>query len=148
MYDGQAGVEANLAEPFTVLPSNGVAPISGEVVVSDEIDDWGDEETNHYQVKVKIKRMTWNDNMVHARFQLLIESIGDIDGESTTKPERIAALRELIEGFGELTGFLNRVARVTCNGNRVDVGAVPMEFIEEIMDAISAARGRKASSKN
>jgi hypothetical protein len=127
-------------------------PLVGEVAPDDEDDN------DVYAVTVKMNRMTWGDQMIHARFQLLIETIGDIDGDGGSeadeaavarkKNERMSALRELIAGFDELTAFLDRVARVTRNGVRVPMRDVPMEFIEEVMDAIAKARQRKASAKN
>lgn len=136
--------------PAPAYPSavaNGETPLLGEITAPEEIED-DEEDNDHYEVRVRLRNMTWGDNMVHARFQLLIETIGDIDGEDSTDADRVAALRELVTGFEELTAFLERVARVTRNGERIPIKLVPMDFIKEVMDAISRARQRKASTKN
>lgn len=124
-----------------LLSAEETGVLAGEIETDDDDDDV-------YTVNVKMNKMTWGDQMIHARFQLLIETIGDVDDENTNKTQRVAALQELIAGFDELTAFLDRVSRVTCNGERVAIRDVPMNFIDEVMAAISKARQRKTSAKN
>ncbi len=137
--------------------------LAGEVM---DDDDFFDDNDDSYVVKTDISRMTWGDQMVHARFQLLLETIGDVDQnedqeaeDATTEDEekairaanrerkaaRRAALTELIAGFDELTEFLDRVSRVRKNGVRVPMKKVPMPFITDVMNAIASQRGRRAS---
>lgn len=125
--------------------------MAGEIV---EDDDFFEDNDDSYVVKTDISRMTWGDQMVHARFQLLLETIGDVDqdedaGDESQKRERTearkAALRELLAGFDELTEFLDRVSRVRKNGVRIPMKKVPMPFITDVMNAIAAQRGRRAS---
>lgn len=116
----------------------------GEVVEEEQDNDV-------YQVTTRLNKMTWGDQMIHARFQLLIETIGDLDSDgddandSARKTARIAALKELVAGFDELTSFLDRVARVTRNGIPIPMKDVPQDFITDVMSAIAAQRGRRAS---
>lgn len=116
----------------------------GEVVEEEQDDDV-------YQVTTRLSKMTWGDQMIHARFQLLIETIGDLDSDSDEADEdarkiaRIAALKELVAGFDELTRFLDRVAKVTRNGSPIPMKDVPQDFIADVMTAISKQRGRRAS---
>ena len=137
--------------------------MAGEIV---EDDDFFEEDNASFVVKTDISRMTWGDQMVHARFQLLLETIGDVDqneeqeaANAATEEEekairaanreraeaRRAALRELLAGFDELTEFLDRVARVRKNGVRIPMAKVPMPFITDVMNAIASQRGRRAS---
>ena len=116
----------------------------GEVVEEEQDNDV-------YQVTTRLNKMTWGDQMIHARFQLLIETIGDLDSDSDEADEdarkiaRIAALKELVAGFDELTRFLDRVAKVTRNGIPIPMKDVPQDFITDVMTAISKQRGRRAS---
>lgn len=114
--------------------------ITGEIELADEDND-------AYEVAVNLRKMTWGDNMIHVRFQLLIETIGD-DGDETDPKARMAALKELIAGFDELTAYLNRVAKVTRNGARIPFTEVPMDFVKDVMEQIQAAqRGSRAEKK-
>jgi hypothetical protein len=62
---------------------------------------------------------------------------------------KIAALRELLAGFDELTEYLNRVATVTRNGVKINsFNKVPMDMVKEVMDAISKAQRRQGKPKN
>ncbi len=116
----------------------------GEVVEEEQDNDV-------FQVTTRLNKMTWGDQMIHARFQLLIETIGDLDSDSDEADEdarkiaRIAALKELVAGFDELTRFLDRVAKVTRNGIPIPMKDVPQDFITDVMTAISKQRGRRAS---
>ena len=115
-------------------------PVSGEIVETQEPED-------NFTVAVDLRKMTWGDNMVHVRFQLLVETIGD-DTEDADPKAKIAALRELMAGFDELTEYLNRVATVTCNGVKLPFSKVPMDMVTEVMDAISKAQRRQGKPKN
>lgn len=117
--------------------------IAGEIV---PIDD--DVETeDSYQVDVNLRKMTWGDNMIHVRFQLLTETIGDTSEDADPKA-RVAALKELLEGFDDLTAYLNRVATVKRNGKRIAFTEVPMDFVQEVMGAIAAAQKGNRTAKN
>lgn len=117
--------------------------LAGEIV---PIDD--DVETeDSYQVDVNLRKMTWGDNMIHVRFQLLTETIGDTSDDADPKV-RMAALKELLEGFDDLTAYLNRVAKVKKNGVRINMKDVPQAFIPEVMSAIAAAQRSGRTAKN
>jgi len=117
--------------------------IAGEIVpIDDEV-----ETEDSYQVDVNLKRMTWGDNMIHVRFQLLTETIGDTSDDADPKA-RMAALKELLEGFDDLTAYLNRVAKVKRNGVRIHMKEVPMDFVQEVMAAIAAAQKGNRTAKN
>lgn len=117
--------------------------LAGEIVpIDDEI-----ETEDSYQVDVNLKRMTWGDNMIHVRFMLLTETIGDTSDDADPKV-RTAALKELLEGFDELTAYLNRVAKVKKNGVRIHIKDVPQAFISEVMAAIAAAQKSGRTAKN
>lgn len=115
-------------------------PISGEIVEPQEPED-------NFTIAVDLRKMTWGDNMVHVRFQLLVETIGGDDEDADPKA-KVAALRELMNGFDELTEYLNRVATVTCNGVKLPFSKVPMDMVKEVMDAISKAQRRQGKPKN
>ena len=115
------------------------ALLSGEIVT--------EEPQDNYSVSVDLRKMTWGDNMVHVRFQLLVETIGD-DAEDADPKAKIAALRELMAGFDELTEYLNRVETVTRNGVKIPFAKVPMDMVTEVMDAISKAQKRQGKPKN
>ena len=117
--------------------------IAGEIVPVDESEEGND----NYQVDVNLRKMTWGDNMIHVRFQLLTETIGDTSDDADPKV-RLAALKELLEGFDELTAYLNRVAKVKRNGQRIDMKEVPMDFVQEVMAAIGAAQKGNRTAKN
>lgn len=117
--------------------------LAGEIVPVDEEVETEDS----YQVDVNLKRMTWGDNMIHVRFQLLTETIGDTSDDADPKV-RMAALKELLEGFDELTAYLNRVAKVKRNGVRIDMREVPQAFVPEVMAAIGAAQKSGRTAKN
>lgn len=119
----------------TVLES-----VSGEIITPDEPQD-------NFTIAVDLRKMTWGDNMVHVRFQLLVETIGD-DAEDADPKAKVAALRELMAGFDELTAYLNRVATVTRNGVKIPFTQVPMDMVTEVMDAISKAQRRQGEPKN
>lgn len=115
----------------------------GEIVpIDDEV-----ETEDSYQVDVNLKRMTWGDNMIHVRFMLLTETIGDTSEDADPKA-RMAALKEVLEGFDELTAYLNRVAKVKKNGVRIDIRAVPQAFIPDVMASIAAAQKSNRTAKN
>ena len=114
--------------------------LNGEIVEPETLED-------KYTVAVDLRKMTWGDNMVHVRFQLLVETIGD-DAEDADPKAKMAALRELMAGFDELTEYLNRVATVTCNGVKLPFSKVPMDMVKEVMDAISKAQRRQGKPKN
>ena len=114
--------------------------LNGEIVEPETLED-------KYTVAVDLRKMTWGDNMVHVRFQLLVETIGD-DAEDADPKAKMAALRELMAGFDELTEYLNRVATVTCNGVKLPFSKVPMDMVTEVMDAISKAQRRQGKPKN
>jgi hypothetical protein len=116
--------------------------LNGEIVDSNTL-----EPEDKYTVAVDLRKMTWGDNMVHVRFQLLVETIGD-DTEDADPKAKMAALRELMAGFDELTEYLNRVATVTCNGVKLPFSKVPMDMVTEVMDAISKAQRRQGKPKN
>jgi hypothetical protein len=112
-----------------------------------EIDE-PEEPQDNFTIAVDLRKMTWGDNMVHVRFQLLVETIGD-DAEDADPKAKIAALRELLAGFDELTEYLNRVATVTRNGVKINsFNKVPMDMVKEVMDAISKAQRRQGKPKN
>ena len=128
-----------------------VGEIDNEPEEIDELDDL-DEPAPVYRVKVNLDNMTWGDQMAHARFQLLIESLEDMPevGENATvkekdaaKAQRVASLTELTGKFEELTGYLARVAKVTRDGKRITFRDVPMPFVRDVMEAINAAQGKK-----
>jgi hypothetical protein len=115
--------------------------LNGEIVEPETLED-------KYTVAVDLRKMTWGDNMVHVRFQLLVETIGD-DTEDADPKAKMAALRELLAGFDELTEYLNRVATVTRNGVKINsFNKVPMDMVKEVMDAISKAQRRQGKPKN
>ncbi len=116
--------------------------LNGEIVAPETL-----EPEDKYTVSVDLRKMTWGDNMVHVRFQLLVETIGD-DAEDADPKAKIAALKELMAGFDELTEYLNRVATVTCNGVKLPFSKVPMDMVTEVMDAISKAQKRQGKPKN
>lgn len=117
--------------------------LAGEIVpIDDEV-----ETEDSYQVDVNLKRMTWGDNMIHVRFMLLTETIGDTSDDADPKA-RMAALKELLEGFDELTAYLNRVAKVKKNGVRIHIKDVPQAFIPEVMASIAAAQKSNRTAKN
>jgi len=117
--------------------------IAGEIVpIDDEV-----ETEDSYQVDVNLKRMTWGDNMIHVRFQLLTETIGDTSDDADPKA-RMAALKELLEGFDDLTAYLNRVAKVKRNGVRIHMNDVPQAFIPDVMASIAAAQKSNRTAKN
>lgn len=117
--------------------------LAGEIVpIDDEV-----ETEDSYQVDVNLKRMTWGDNMIHVRFMLLTETIGDTSDDADPKA-RMAALKEVLEGFDELTAYLNRVAKVKKNGVRIDIREVPQAFIPEVMASIAAAQKSNRTAKN
>jgi len=117
--------------------------LNGEIVDSTTL-----EPEDKFTVAVDLRKMTWGDNMVHVRFQLLVETIGD-DTEDADPKAKMAALRELLAGFDELTEYLNRVATVTRNGVKINsFNKVPMDMVKEVMDAISKAQRRQGKPKN
>lgn len=117
--------------------------LAGEIVpIDDEV-----ETEDSYQVDVNLKRMTWGDNMIHVRFMLLTETIGDTSDDADPKA-RMAALKELLEGFDELTAYLNRVAKVKKNGVRIHIKDVPQAFIPDVMASIAAAQKSNRTAKN
>lgn len=119
-----------------------------EEVLAGEIVPIDDEESNDsYEVSVNLRKMTWGDNMIHVRFMLLTETIGDTSDDADPKA-RMAALKELLEGFDELTAYLNRVAKVKRNGERIHMRDVPQAFIPEVMAAIAAAQKSGRTAKN
>jgi len=133
---------ANVALPPGDSPVwTAAQPLEGEIESDDPTD------SDKYTVSVNLRKMTWGDNMVHVRFQLLVETIGD-DADDADPKAKIAALRELMAGFDELTAYLNRVATVTCNGVKVPMAQVPMDMVTEVMDAISKAQRRQGKPKN
>lgn len=100
-----------------------------------------------YRVEVDMEQMTWGDNMIQVKFQLLTETVDDLEG--STKAQRIEAYRQLIEGFGELTSFLDRIATVYRDGVIVpSVVAIPMHAIKDIMASIRKAQTAQGNSKN
>lgn len=117
--------------------------LAGEIVPIDDDEDSNDS----YQVDVNLRKMTWGDNMIHVRFQLLTETIGDTSDDADPKA-RIAAMKELLSGFDELSAYLNRVAKVKRNGQRIYIKDVPMDFIQEVMAAIAAAQKAGRTAKN
>lgn len=120
-----------------------VAPPSAPVVV----ENGAGKHIPRYQVEVDMEAMTWGDNMIHVKFQLLIE-IADGIAEAT-RAERVQAYRDLLAGFDELTAFLDRVATVRKDGAICPtVRNVPMGFVKEIMDAIGKAKERQGAPKN
>jgi len=54
----------------------------------------------------------------------------------------------LLEGFDDLTAYLNRVAKVKRNGVRIHMKEVPMDFVQEVMAAIAAAQKGNRTAKN
>lgn len=118
--------------------------LAGEIM---PIDDEAEESNDSYEVSVNLRKMTWGDNMIHVRFQLLTETIGD-NSDDTDPKVRMAALKELLEGFDDLTAYLNRVAKVKRNGVRIHIKDVPMDFIQEVMAAIAAAQKGNRTAKN
>ena len=118
--------------------------IAGEIV---PIDDEDEESNDTYEVSVNLRKMTWGDNMIHVRFQLLTETIGDTSDDADPKA-RMAALKELLEGFDDLTAYLNRVAKVKRNGVRIHMNDVPQAFIPDVMASIAAAQKSNRTAKN
>lgn len=118
--------------------------IAGEIV---PIDDEDEESNDTYEVSVNLRKMTWGDNMIHVRFQLLTETIGDTSDDADPKA-RMAALKELLEGFDDLTAYLNRVAKVKRNGVRIHMNDVPQAFIPDVMASIAAAQKSGRTAKN
>ncbi len=116
--------------------------LNGEIVEPDTL-----EPEDKFTVAVDLRKMTWGDNVVHVRFQLLVETIGD-DAEDADPKAKMAALKELMNGFDELTEYLNRVATVTCNGMKLPFSKVPMDMVTEVMGAISKAQRRQGKPKN
>lgn len=116
----------------------------GEIV---PIDDEDKESNDTYEVSVNLRKMTWGDNMIHVRFQLLTETIGDTSDDADPKA-RMAALKELLEGFDDLTAYLNRVAKVKRNGVRIHMNDVPQAFIPDVMASIAAAQKSGRTAKN
>lgn len=116
----------------------------GEIV---PIDDEDEESNDTYEVSVNLRKMTWGDNMIHVRFQLLTETIGDTSDDADPKA-RMAALKELLEGFDDLTAYLNRVAKVKRNGVRIHMNDVPQAFIPDVMASIAAAQKSGRTAKN
>lgn len=116
----------------------------GEIV---PIDDEDEESNDTYEVSVNLRKMTWGDNMIHVRFQLLTETIGDTSDDADPKA-RMAALKELLEGFDDLTAYLNRVAKVKRNGVRIHMNDVPQAFIPDVMASIAAAQKSNRTAKN
>lgn len=130
--------------------SDVVTALTGEVL--------SDEPQEDYKFFVNLKRMTWGDNMIQIRFQLLMETVGDLDSvdlstldeteRKTVKAARVSAMREVLEGFDEMTAYLDRVARITLNGKFVSAKNVPMDFIQDVMKAIGEANSRRNNPKN
>lgn len=118
--------------------------LAGEIV---PIDDEDEESNDTYEVSVNLRKMTWGDNMIHVRFQLLTETIGDTSDDADPKA-RMAALKELLEGFDDLTAYLNRVAKVKRNGVRIHMNDVPQAFIPDVMASIAAAQKSGRTAKN
>jgi hypothetical protein len=118
--------------------------LAGEIV---PIDDEYEESNDSYEVSVNLRKMTWGHNMIHVRFQLLTETIGDTSDDADPKV-RMAALKELLEGFDDLTAYLNRVAKVKRNGVRIHIKDVPQAFIPEVMASIGAAQKSNRTAKN
>ena len=116
----------------------------GEIV---PIDDDVEESNDSYQVDVNLRKMTWGDNMIHVRLMLITEAIGGTSADADPKA-RMAALKELLEGFDDLTAYLNRVAKVRRNGMRIHIKDVPMDFIQDVMAAIGAAQKSNRTAKN
>jgi len=116
----------------------------GEIV---PIDDEDEESNDTYEVSVNLRKMTWGDNMIHVRFQLLTETIGDTSDDADPKA-RMAALKELLEGFDDLTAYFHRVAKVKKNGVRIHIKDVPQAFIPDVMASIAAAQKSNRTAKN
>lgn len=124
--------------------------LTGEVLV--------DEPQEDYRFFVNLKRMTWGDNMIQIRFQLLMETVSDLENtdmdkldeveRKTIRAAKVAAMREVLDGFDEMTAYLDRVARITLNGKFVSAKIVPMDFIQDVMRAIGEASGRRNNPKN
>jgi len=117
-----------------------------------------DESQEDYRFFVNLKRMTWGDNMIQIRFQLLMETVSDLDStdmdkldeveRKTVRAAKVAAMREVLDGFDEMTAYLDRVARITLNGKFVSAKNVPMDFIQDVMKAIGEASSRRNNPKN
>ena len=124
--------------------------LTGEVLI--------DEPQEDYRFFVNLKRMTWGDNMIQIRFQLLMETVSDLENtdmdkldeteRKTVRAAKVAAMREVLDGFDEMTAYLNRVARITLNGKWVSAKDVPMDFIQDVMKAIGEASSRRNNPKN
>ncbi len=135
------------------------------------IENGADKHVPSYRVEVDTDNMTWGDNMIHVRFQLLIELADGVEADDpklkadptdtpeeaerkakirrTKRGERIQAFRDLQDGFGELTAFLDRVAVVWKDGVRCPtVRDVPNRFVKDIMTAIGKAKAAEAETKN
>lgn len=128
-------------QPVVVQPATpafAAEPLIGEIDTDEPVD--------HYQVSADISKMTWNDQIIFARFQLLMETSQDT--ENTDRAVRIAALRDLIAGHEELTAFLNRVAIIKRNGQRIAFGQAPMDHAMEAIRVIGAARNARNAAKN
>lgn len=127
-----------------------VTALTGEVLI--------DEPQEDYRFFVNLKRMTWGDNMIQIRFQLLMETVSDLENidmdkldeteRKTVRAAKVAAMREVLDGFDEMTAYLDRVARITLNGKFVSAKNVPMDFIQDVMKAISEASSRRNNPKN
>lgn len=124
--------------------------LTGEVLI--------DEPQEDYRFFVNLKRMTWGDNMIQIRFQLLMETVSDLENtdmdkldeteRKTVRAAKVAAMREVLDGFDEMTAYLDRVARITLNGKFVSAKNVPMDFIQDVMKAIGEASSRRNNPKN
>lgn len=124
--------------------------LTGEVLI--------DEPQEDYRFFVNLKRMTWGDNMIQIRFQLLMETVSDLENtdmdkldeieRKTVRAAKVAAMREVLDGFDEMTAYLDRVARITLNGKFVSAKNVPMDFIQDVMKAIGEANSRRNNPKN
>jgi hypothetical protein len=126
--------------------------LTGEIVDLDiaEIEE-DEEDSAQYQVIARTQRMSFGDQMIFTKYQILTDTIAEIDDENNDWDERerrrarMAANKDLLQGFDELTSFLDRVAKVMRNGKRVSAKTMPADFITDVMKAIAAQRGRGAS---
>jgi len=118
-----------------------------EIVPSVVVENGAGKHVPAYRFEVDMQQMTWGDNMIQVKFQLLIETAGDTEG--TTTAQRKEAYRQLMGGFQELTDFLDRVVTVYRDGAIVSsITTVPMHAVREIMDAIRKAQADQGNSKN
>lgn len=145
--------------------------IAASPAVQGVVENGAGKHAPHYRVEVDINEMTWGDNMIHVRFQLLIELADNAEADDPKlaanpldTPEeaehkalvrrarrsgRIETYKELMAGFGELTAFLDRVAVVYRDGVRCPtVRDVPQRFVREIMAAIGKAKAAEGETKN